>query len=164
MDQQQFLSKSTLRAIICMGLIVGTLDILSAIVDYYIASGNGPANIFKYISSGIMDKAAFEGGRKVIILGLLLHYMIAFSFTIFFVALYMKSKFMSGNKIIVGVLYGIFIGVVMNFMVVRLSYTPKGPFVWYKYVKAFLILICMIGLPLAFLAPRFLGKNKNENT
>jgi hypothetical protein len=160
MKQQQFLSKATLRAIICMGLIVGTLDILSAIVDYYIASGNGPANIFKYIASGIMDKPAFEGGRKVIVLGLILHYIIAFSFTIFFVALYLKTTFISGNKIIVGVLYGIFIGVVMNFMVVKLSYTPKGPFVWYKCVKAFLILICMIGLPLAFLAPRFLQPQK----
>jgi hypothetical protein len=151
-------TRVSLRAIIYLGLIVGTLDILSAIVDYYIASGNGPANIFKYIASGIMDKAAFEGGTGVIVIvfGLLVHYIIAFSFTILFVILYKHVKFMSGNKILVGVLYAIFIGVIMNFIVVPLSYTPKGPFVWYKCVKAFLILICMIGLPLAFLTPRFL--------
>lgn len=156
-----FTSGSTLRAIICLGLIVGTLDILSAIVDYYMATGKGPANIFKYIASGVLDKSAFEGSRGVIVFGLALHYIIAFAFTILFVILYKKTKFMSGNKIVVGVLYGIFIGVVMNFMVVRLSYTPKSPFVWYKCVKAFLILICMIGLPLAFLTPRFFKKNKN---
>lgn len=158
MDQKRFLPPSALRAIICMGLIVGTLDILAAIIDYYIASGNGPANIFKYIASGIMDTTAFSGGTRVIIFGLFLHYLIAFSFTILFVILYHNLKFMSGNKIVVGVCYGIFIGVIMNFIVVRFSYTPKAPFVWYKCVKAFLILICMIGLPLAFLAPRFLKR------
>jgi hypothetical protein len=160
MDQKQFLSKATLRAIIFMGLIVGTLDILSAIVDYYIATGKGPAGIFKYIASGIMDKAAFSGGTGVILFGLLLHYIIAFLFTVLFVVLYTKTKVMSGNKIIVGVLYGIFIGVIMNFVIVQLSYTPKMPLVWYKVVKAFLILICMIGLPLAFLAPRLIPEKK----
>jgi hypothetical protein len=160
MDQQQPSSTSVLRAIIIMGLIVGTLDILSAIVDYYIATGKGPATIFKYIASAILDKQAFSGGTGIIVLGLLLHYLIAFLFTILFVALYRNIKFMSGNKLIVGVLYGILIGVIMNFIVVPLSLTPKMPYQGLKVIKAFLILICMIGLPLAFLAPRFLPGKK----
>jgi hypothetical protein len=160
MDQQQPSSTSVLRAIILMGLIVGTLDILSAIVDYYIATGKGPATIFKYIASAILDKQAFSGGTGIIVLGLLLHYLIAFLFTILFVALYRNIKFMSGNKLIVGVLYGILIGVIMNFIVVPLSLTPKMPYQGLKVIKAFLILICMIGLPLAFLAPRFLPEKK----
>jgi hypothetical protein len=160
MDQQQPSSKPTLRAIIIMGLIVGTLDILSAIVDYYIATGKGPANIFKYIASAILDKQAFSGGTGIIVLGLLLHYLIAFLFTILFVALYRNVKFMSGNKLIVGICYGVLIGVIMNFIVVPLSLTPKMPYQGLKVVKAFLILICMIGLPLAFLTPRFLTEKK----
>jgi hypothetical protein len=160
MDQLQPSSKSTLRAIILMGLIVGTLDILSAIIDYYIATGKGPAGIFKYIASAILDKQAFLGGTGIIVLGLLLHYLVAFLFTILFIVLYRNVKFMSGNKIIVGVLYGIAIGVIMNFIVVPLSLTPKMPYQGLKVIKAFLILICMIGLPLTFLAPRFLPGKK----
>lgn len=67
---------------------------------------------------------------------------------------------MSGNKIVVGVLYGILIGMIMNFIVVPLSLTPKMPYQGLKVVKAFLILICMIGLPLVFLAPRLLSAKK----
>ncbi len=154
-------SNSFLKPTLYLGLIAGTLDIGSAIVDYYIATGKGPANIFKYIASGILDRPAFAGGTGIILFGLLLHYIIAFSFTILFVVLYRNFKFMSGNKIIVGVLYGIFIGTLMNFIIVPISHTPKMSYEFFKVAKAILILICMIGLPLSFLIPRFL-KNNND--
>jgi hypothetical protein len=67
---------------------------------------------------------------------------------------------MSGNKLIVGVLYGILIGGIMNFIVLPFSHTPEIPYERLKVIKAFLILICMIGLPLAFLTPRFLTGKK----
>ena len=155
------LAKPGLKPILLSGLIVGTLDILSAIVDYYISTGKNPSGIFKYLASAILGNDAFEGGEGVIILGLVLHYVIAFSFTIFFFYLYSKMNWMRTNRVIVGVLYGIFVWVIMNRVVVPLSLTPKGPFLPWKAVKAALILICMIGLPLAFLAPRFY---KSTNT
>jgi hypothetical protein len=160
MDQLQPSFKSTLRAIIILGLIVGTLDILSAIVDYYIATRKGPSNIFKYIASAILDKQAFSGSTRIIVLGLFMHYLIAFLFTTLFVVLYRNARFMTGNKLIVGLCYGVLIGVIMNFIVVPLSLTPKAPYQGLKVVKAFLILICIIGLPLAFLAPLFLTEKK----
>lgn len=141
-----------------MGCLVGTLDILSAIVDYYIATGKGPAGIFKYIASAILGKDAFSGGTGVILLGLALHYLIAFLFTIFFVYLYIKTNLSLRSKVLVGILYGVLIWATMNFIVVPLSMTPKSPWVPWKMLKALLILICMIGLPLAFLAEKLLQK------
>jgi hypothetical protein len=156
----RFSSQTVLNAILLLGLIVGSLDISSAIVDYYIATGKGPAGIFKYISSAILDKEAFSGGTGTLLLGLFLHYLIAFLFTIFFVLLYVKTNLFRRNKFLVGVLYGVFIWAVMNFIIVPISHTPKGPFVLWKSIKAMLILIFMIGLPLAFLTGRFLKKHE----
>lgn len=156
MKQQQGLTvKTGYKAIIVSGCIVGSLDILAAIVDFYISTGKGPAGIFKYIASAIIGDKAFSGGANILIAGILLHYIIAFLFTIFFFFLYQKSKWMSSNKLLAGILYGIFIWVMMNRIVIPLSFTPKLPFVAWKAVKAALILICMIGIPLSFLAARF---------
>lgn len=151
-------SKTILKAVLLLWLLVGTLDILSAIVDYYIATGKGPAGIFKYIASAILGNEAFTtGGTEIILLGLFLHYLIAFLFTIFFVFLYIRTNLSLRSKLVVGILYGILIWAIMNLMVVPLSQTPKPPVVvLWKLVKAMLILIFMIGLPLAFLTEKLL--------
>lgn len=163
MKQEQALTtaKPGYKAIIVSGLIVGTLDILAAIVDYYVSTGKGPAGIFKYIASAVRGNDAFAGGTNIIIAGLIFHYVIAFSFTIFFFFLYQKSKWMASNRLIAGILYGIFIWTIMNRVVVPLSLAPQGPFVLWKAIKAALILICMIGLPLSFLADKFMKRTSS---
>jgi hypothetical protein len=156
-------NRAIVRTVLVLGLLVGTLDILAAILDFYINTGKNPSSIFKYISSAILGKEAFTGGTGIIIIGLFLHYGIAFLFTIFFVWLHVKKKkLLPGNRLLTGIVYGIFIWMVMNLIIVPLSGTPKLPFVPWKVLKAMLILICMIGLPLAFFTERFLGNNKEN--
>ncbi len=115
--------------IIKAGLIVGTLDILSAFIYYFIKTGD--KNVFtvlKYVASGIFGKEAFSGSNMMIIAGLVLHYSIAFAFTIFFFLLFPKIKAFSKNWILTGILYGIFIWIVMNLIVVPLSNIGSRPF------------------------------------
>lgn len=65
--------------IIKAGLIVGTLDILSAFIYYFIKTGQKNVfNVLKYIASGIFGKETSSGGSSMIIAGLVLHYIIAF--------------------------------------------------------------------------------------
>jgi hypothetical protein len=156
-NQPSSILKPSVKAILVSGLIVGTLDILAAIIDFYISTGKNPSSIFKYIASAVMGMEAFSGGGAVVLLGLLLHYIIAFLFTILFFYLYYQFAWMRMNRIITGIAYGIFVWIVMNRIVVPLSFAPTGgAFVVWKAVKATLILICMIGLPLSFLANKFL--------
>src|ERR1700752_2827625 len=116
------------------GLIAGTLDILSAFAYYYIKSGKTNfLVIFKFIASGIFGKDAGTGGTAMILSGLILHYAIAFSFTIFFFWLYPKVSLMSKNRIVTGIVYGLFVWSVMNLVVVPLSNTSHRPF---DYVNA----------------------------
>lgn len=146
--------------VLYIGMLVGTFDILAALVNYYISTGKNPVVIFKYISSGILGTDAFAGGTGIILMGLLLHYIIALSFTILFCILYFNVKLLSIHKIFTGITYGIFIWVVMNLIIVPFSCTPKSPFDISHALKEMLILIFMIGLPLSFLTDRFISRPK----
>ena len=141
------------------GLIVGTLDILSAFIYYYIKSGKTNfLVIFKFIASGIFGKAAGDGGTDMILAGFILHYAIAFSFTVFFFWLYPKVNVMSKNRIVTGVVYGLFVWALMNLVVVPLSNTVHRPFKIEGALINMGILIVCIGLPLSFIANAFFRK------
>lgn len=140
------------------GLIVGTLDITAALIKYYISTGKNPLFIFQYIASGILGSEAFSGGTSIVVLGLLLHYTIALIFTVLFCLLYKAYPIISKNNVLSGICYGIIIWCIMNFIVVPLSDTPKSTFNIFNAIKELIILIVMIGIPLVFLANRFIFK------
>ena len=155
------------RIILLSGLLVGTLDIASAFVDVYISTGKNPLIVLPFIASGLLGKPALEGGAGIMLLGLLLHYIIAFTFTIFFFRIYPQLKLSSVNWILGGIGYGIFIWLIMNLIVVQLSGAPHGPISAMKAVKILkssLILICMIGLPLSYIAHKYVGATVNKTS
>ena len=55
-------SQSAASAIVLTGFIAGTLDITAACIQYYIRTGKGPANVLRYVASGVFGKEAFTGG------------------------------------------------------------------------------------------------------
>lgn len=142
---------NTTKTIIVTGLIAGSLDILTAFSDYYIQTGKGPEGVLRFIASGLLGKDAFTKGAIVAWLGLLLHFIIAYIFTILFFLLYPKIKLLRINIILTAIIIGMVTWIVMNLIVVPLSNTPEIPFNWINSVKAMLILICMIGIPMAIL-------------
>lgn len=144
-----------IKLILLMGLLVGSLDISAAFVDYYLATGSGPETILRFIASGVFGMAAFSTDGSMVLWGLAFHFIIAYSFTIFFYWLYPKIKLMSSQIILTSIFYGLFIWLVMTWIVLPLSYTPKQEFNFEKAVKAIIILICMIGFPLSFLMKKY---------
>jgi len=157
------------KTIFLSGLLVGTLDISSAFVDYYIATGKNPLFILNYIASGLFGKSVMTtGGAGMMITGLLLHYFIAFSFTVFFFWLCSHTRLITVNWMLRGIGYGIFIWIIMNLVVVQLSGVPHGPISAMKFnkiLKSALILICMIGLPLSYIVHRYsLASAKNRES
>lgn len=145
-------SKSrTISLILITGFLAGTLDISAACIQYYINTGKSPVNVLNYIARGLLGNDAASGGAGVALLGLFCHYLIAFSFTFFFAWMYPKWKWLSVNRLLTAIVYGLFVWAVMNLVVVRLSRITPGPFHLNKAAMAALILICMIGLPLSFI-------------
>ncbi|MCC6461874.1 MAG: hypothetical protein IT260_15470 [Saprospiraceae bacterium] len=142
------------RFFLFSGLLVGTLDISAALIQYSIQTGKDPLNVLRFIASGVLGADAFAGGLPTAAFGLLLHFGIAFAFTAFFFWLYPRWTFLAQNWVLSGLLYGIFIWLVMNLLVLPLSRVPQGVFSLNKALVAVLILVCMIGLPLSWLATK----------
>src|SRR5262245_2700590 len=94
--------------ILLTGLIAGSLDGLSAVVDVYLSSGRGPAIIVQYIASAVFGKEAYAGGSGMVVVGLLFHLLIATGWTALFFLIYPKIKFLSTNRVLAGILYGLF--------------------------------------------------------
>lgn len=138
-----------------MGLLAGTLDILSACLQAYIAKGISPETVLRFIASGAFGKPAFTGGWEMPLTGLLFHYIIAYSFTTLFFMLYPYINLMRKSIVLTAVVYGVFIFVVMNLLVLPLTKITRAPIKLDKAAIATGILIVAIGLPLSIFARRF---------
>ncbi len=149
---------SAFKTILLAWVIVGSLDILSAFVDYYLKTGKGPAGVLKFIASGVFGKEAFGNDDSMIWIGLLLHFTIALLFTLVFFLLYPRLKFLRIDIALTAIIIGIIIWLIMNLVVVPLSNTTKYPFNPAYAIKAVLILIFMIGFPLSIIFKRYYAK------
>lgn len=148
-------AKPLLKTIARVGLLAGSLDMLSACLHAYIVRGTTPEIVLRFIASAAVGKQAFAGGWEMPLLGLLFHYIIAYSFTILFFLLYPHLKIMWKSIVLTAIIYGIFIFVVMNLLVLPLTKIPRAAFHFDKAAMATGILIVAIGLPLSFFARKF---------
>ena len=151
------------KAILTAGFVAGTLDITAAMTQFYIKTGKDPVIVLKYVASGVLGKTAMTGGLVEAICGLLFHYLIAFIFTLFFFWIYPKIKIMAANKWITGIVYGLFVWVVMNRVVVPLSRVTQPPFKLSAAIQAALILVFMIGLPITLIIGKYYTSIKDRN-
>ena len=141
------------------GLLVGTLDISAAFIQYYIKFGKDPLNVLTFISSAVFGPAAFSRGDEMKVWGLLFHFGVAFSFTLFFFLIFPKLYAILKNKIIIALLYGPFMWAVMQYLVLPLTAAPKLTPTLQSANIAILILIFCIALPLSFIAAKY---NRNK--
>jgi hypothetical protein len=133
------------------GFIAGALDIVAASLNFYFKTGKNPTIVLKYIASAIFGKEAMAGGIEMMLIGLLLHFIIAFIFTLFFSFIYKKLWWWFKNTHLIALLYGVFVWVVMNLAIVPLSKASQIPFSWSGAITNCVILILCIGLPLSYL-------------
>ncbi len=146
---------SLVNSVVTAGLLTGTLDIAAAILQYYVRTGKGPANVFRFIASGVFGTKAFAGGLAMAGWGLLFHYGIAFLFTICFFLLYPKIAALQINWAVTGIIYGLLVWAVMNLLVLPASSAPPIPFHAGRALLAAGILILCVGLPLSLLANKY---------
>jgi hypothetical protein len=146
------------KTVLLTGLFVGTTDILSAYITSFIKSGKFSGKMFHFIAAGALGKeTALNGGNEVAFLGLFIHYFIAFAFTLFFFWIFPKLKFLSFNKYLVGMLYGVFVDLVIGQLILRLTPLGGWPFNlentilnWYSFGVVF-------GIPIAYNTYKYYG-------
>lgn len=149
------MNRSFIRAILITGLLAGTLDILAAFANTFIKSGRDPSVVLRFIASGVWGREALASGTAMAMWGLLFHYIIATSWTALFFVVARKWDVMARRWIVAGVLYGMFVWVMMNRVVLSLSNVPRQPFDPLQALIGVLILICFIGLPISYMTRRY---------
>ena len=144
-----------LQPIFLGGLVAGTLDITAACTYSWIRANVTPVQVLHYIASGVLGRASYSGGAKTAILGLALHYVIALGAAAAFYLVSRKWLFLVEHPIVAGLLYGIPVYVVTNFIVLPLSRVAMGsPPLSVRLINLVILMFC-IGLPIALIVRRY---------
>jgi hypothetical protein len=144
-----------LRAIATTGLIVGVLDILSAFVIWW-QRGVTLQRGLQGIASALLGAKSFEGGIATAVLGLIIHFFIAFVVVSILYLASRKIRFLTTQPVVSGVLYGIGVYLVMYWIVLPSVFPTFRHRVSNELIEL-AIHICLIGLPTAFLLRRYTG-------
>ena len=144
------------KALLLCLLIAGTLDIADALI-FYGLRGVPPLGLLRFIAACLLGVSALHGGMGMAALGLGIHYTITLFWSALFLLAAMRVNFLTRYAIAGGLLYGVLIYVVMNFVVLPLTRLPPrthhlAPAV---LINGVLALMLFMGLPIALIARRF---------
>jgi hypothetical protein len=147
-----------MRAIVRGGLTVGTLDLIDAFVFFGLRSGSKPIPILHSIAAGFIGRdAARAGGIPTAILGVVAHYLVAFSIVTVYVLASRMLPVLRKRWFVCGIAYGVAAYFVMTWFVVPLSNAGNGAITFALPVRAVMINGILIhafgvGLPAAYFA------------
>jgi len=145
--------RSSTEAILLGTLIVGTLDITDAIVVTVLRGGK-PVRMLQGIASGLLGRASFSGGPSTALLGLGIHFFIAFSVVTTYYVVSRQIPPLRRRPVAYGIAYGILVYIFMNLVVIPLSAIGAVRFSLPLFVNGILIHMFGVGLPSALVAAR----------
>ena len=134
----------------------GALDISAAIINTAL-HGRGPVLVLQSVAGGLLGRQAYQGGLKTAALGLVLHFLIATTWTTIYYVASNWFRVLAKQPLIYGPLYGIAVYLFMYGVVMRLSalhfkfFTQSGTGI----LTAVLIHIFCVGLPIALVVRRY---------
>jgi hypothetical protein len=141
-------------AVIRIAMIAGTLDITDSLIFNQLR-GISPARVFRYIASGLIGTRAARGGMEVVALGVVLHYLIALTWTAIFYVASGKFSILLRRPVICGLLYGGVVYLFMNWVVLPLSAIPvRNAITTASRINGVLALLFCIGLTVSLLTRR----------
>jgi hypothetical protein len=125
------------------GFVAGSLDLTSAFITF----GWG---VPRAIAAGLLGRQVLQGGTAIWILGVFLHYFIAYSAATIYCLVSLKLDFLKDHFIVCGMFYGIAIFLVMNLIVLPLSgLHSAGPYQLRGLIQGILVHMFIIGLPIS---------------
>lgn len=145
------------KAILWGGLLAGVGDILFAFIYYGLLYRLTPIDILHSVASGLLGRdAANKGGLATAALGAVLHFIIAFGAAAAYYLVSRKLGFLVHQAVVCGLLYGIVVFVVMNFVVLPLSAAPpRGVPPIAPMIVPIIGHMLLIGLPIALAVRRY---------
>jgi uncharacterized membrane protein YagU involved in acid resistance len=114
------------RPILAGILAVAALDIVEPIVFYGLTRGTPPIRILQSVASGLLGRASYDGGGRSALLGAMLHLFIAAVVVIVYWLASRRLPALTRRPLLCGILYGLAVYAVMNFVVIPLSAIGGG--------------------------------------
>ena len=139
---------SLLRGIVLGGIVAGTVDIGAACL----ISGHPVGFILQTIAGGLMGKASVAGGSPTAVLGLALQEVMGVLIAAAFSLAVRRAPFLARRWIPGGLVYGVVIFVVMNYVVVPLSAWHVVPHFKPTSFSENMLAMLLFGLIVAFFA------------
>jgi len=142
--------RNALLVIAIGGLSAGVLDLTQALILFGTRVPLG-------IAAGLLGRqAAHGGGLGIYVLGVFLHFFIAFSAATAYYLASRTLKFLTEHWFICGLIYGAIVDQVMTLIVLPLSALhAHGPHKLHDLLLGIGVHMCTIGLPISFSVRRF---------
>ena len=141
--------KNALLAIAVGGGIAGALDLTQACTLF-------GWDIPLVIAGGLLGRQAFHGGVGTYVLGVGLHFFIAFSAAAVYYLASRRLSFLTEHPLVCGLFFGAAVEEVMNLVVLPLSALhARGPYTLHDLILGLLVHMVVIGLPISFSVRRF---------
>lgn len=136
-------------AILAGGAIAATFDMVYAIV-FSSMRGVSATRVMQSVASGLLGQRAYDGGMSTALLGVALHYAMALLIAAIFYLASRRLGFMTRRAVVSGLLFGISVYLVMNFVVIPLSAFPtKLVFTPERIAINVIAHMLLFGLPIA---------------
>jgi hypothetical protein len=147
-----------LKSVFYGGLVAGTIDIAAAAA----ISSLGFGVVLRAVASGLLGRAAFQGGPGVAVLGMVLQWVMSWIIAGVFVTASVKFPSLTRRWVASGVVYGVIVFFVMNYGVLPLS--AVGHIAHFKPLSFVENLLAMVlfGLIIASIASRFLDGERRR--
>ena len=139
---------ATAHPVIVGGTAAGILDILAAFA-FRGAAGVSPVRVLQGIASGLLGPSAFQGGGASALLGLVLHFVIAFGAAAVYYGASKVLPVLVRRAVLCGLAYGVLVHLFMNQVVLPLSRVNFRTPPWTFVATMIVIHMLFVGLPIA---------------
>ncbi len=141
-------------AVLAGGLTAALLDIIYAFTFFGLKLGASPVKILHSIASGVLGKAAYQGGAGAAALGGMLHVGIALVMALVYVTASRTLPALNRRPWLWGPLYGVGCYMVMNYVVLLIRFGPRPAPHLDVLIGGVAIHMFGVGLPIALFAAR----------
>ena len=149
-------TRHSVVAILLGGLIAGTIDIGAACLISMLS----PVFILHVVASGLIGReAAFAGGLQTAALGMLLQWVMGLIIAAVYVIASSVLPVLRRRWVTFGLLYGVGIYIVMNFVVVPFSALHAWPHLTVRSVALNGLAMLLFGLIVSYFAQRSRGSS-----
>jgi hypothetical protein len=147
------MTRSPLSRLALAGLLTGVVDGLFSIILSLAAYGSTVTRLFQGVAATLLGQAAFDGGTRTALLGVLMHFGVAFGWSAVFLLLVLRSRrirrvLASPHGVVkIASWYGPLIWLVMSLAVIPLL-LRRPPTIGIRWWVQFVGHVPFVGIPI----------------